>query len=172
MHPIHDVDVILLLALALAAKRRPAELVEIVSAIETLQGAIPAEVKLADALARLGNHGLVGEVAGCFTLTPAAQAMLVGLSKKAVMAERIIVVKEQLADYLPAGEFAPITITQEQFGAAILAHRAVAKTGGTGENLLLPKSAGTERNYQRPRQWRRGPTAGGQKTARSSGRKS
>lgn len=172
MHPIHDVDVILLLAMALASKRRPAELVEIVSAVDMMQGAIPAELKLADAFSRLASHGLVSEVAGCFTLTPAAQAIMAGQSKKADTAERIFVIKEKLTDYLPAGEFAPILIALEQLEVAILAHRAAVKAGGTGKNLLMPKSPATERNYQRPRQWRRGPAAGGQKTARKSGRKS
>ena len=36
MHPVHDVDSLLILATALSSKRRPAELVEIVSAADLL----------------------------------------------------------------------------------------------------------------------------------------
>ena len=38
MHPIHDVDALLLLAIGLASKRRPAEPLEIVAAIDLIQG--------------------------------------------------------------------------------------------------------------------------------------
>ena len=37
MSPIHDVDVLLLLAVSLAAKRRPAEPVDIIAAIDLIQ---------------------------------------------------------------------------------------------------------------------------------------
>jgi hypothetical protein len=53
MYPVHDVDAILLLSLSVAAKRRPAELVEIITAIEMMELAIPSETKLSDAFARL-----------------------------------------------------------------------------------------------------------------------
>ena len=43
MHPIHDHDPLFLLAVGLAAKRRPAELVEIVAAIDFLQIKAPLE---------------------------------------------------------------------------------------------------------------------------------
>lgn len=171
MHPIHDVDVILLLAMALASKRRPAELVEIIAAIDMMQGAIPAELKLADAFARLASHGLISAVAACFTLTPAAQTIMAGQRKKADTAERIFVIKEKLTDYLPADEFPAIALTPEQLTAAIAAHRAAVKAGGAGKNLLMPKSPASERDYQRPRQWRRGPQKTGQKPARKTGRK-
>ena len=57
MHPVHDHDPLLLLATALASKRRPAEPVEVVAAIELMQVAIPPEGKLLEAIARLGAVG-------------------------------------------------------------------------------------------------------------------
>ena len=57
MYPIHDHDPLVLLATALAAKRRPAELLEIMAAIDLIQGNIPNEAKLSEAFARLGQSG-------------------------------------------------------------------------------------------------------------------
>ena len=45
----------------LAAKRRPAELLEIMAAIDLIQGNIPNEEKLSEAFARLGQSGLLVE---------------------------------------------------------------------------------------------------------------
>ena len=56
--------ILLLLAIGLASKRRPAEPLEIVAAIDLIQGNIPAEAKLSEAIARLAVHGLIGEVDG------------------------------------------------------------------------------------------------------------
>ena len=59
MHPIHDHDPLLFLAVALAAKRRPAELVDVVAAIDLLQIAIPGEQRFIDSFARLAEAGLL-----------------------------------------------------------------------------------------------------------------
>ena len=59
MHTIHDVDVLLLLASALAAKRRPADLAGIMAALDLVQKNIPAAPKLGEAFARLGSYGLL-----------------------------------------------------------------------------------------------------------------
>lgn len=171
MHPIHDVDVILLLAMALASKRRPAAIGEIMAAIDMMQGAIPTETKLAEAFSRLTAHGLIGAAAGGFTLTPVAQTLMAGQPRKINAIERILVIKEKLAAHPPVDECAacaPLPLTPEQLGAAIQAHRATTKN--PGKNLLMPKPPAA-RDYQRPRSWRRGPAAG-PKTARKAGRKS
>ena len=46
MHPILDSDALVLLATTLSAKRRPAELVEIIAAAELIVGSLPGEAKL------------------------------------------------------------------------------------------------------------------------------
>ena len=73
MYPIHDHDPLVLLATALAAKRRPAALLEIMAAIDLIQGNIPNEAKLSEAFARLGQSGLLVERDDGVALTPAAE---------------------------------------------------------------------------------------------------
>jgi hypothetical protein len=119
MQLIHDVDPPLLLALALASKRRPAELAEIVAAFELVSNAVPSEFKLSDAFFRLSTLGLIGAVEGGYVLTPAAEKVMAGGSKKADKTARAKQVKEQLADYVPEGESAAIALTPEEVGAAM-----------------------------------------------------
>jgi len=158
MHPVHDVDALLLLALALSSKRRPAELAEIMAAADLIQGAIPSETKLGEAFHRLSTHGLIGEVDGRFTLTPDAQKIMVGQPRKAETAERIFNVREKLSAYEPAGKHAPIVLTEEQLAQAILAHRNAGQDAG--KNMLVPKpkpktADDDKRPDKRPGQWRR-----------------
>ncbi|WP_153131661.1 hypothetical protein [Dechloromonas hortensis] len=152
MHPVHDVDALLLLAMMLSAKRRPAELVEVVAAADLIQGNVPAEQKLVEAFERLGVHGLLAEADGGYTLTPAAQEIVATKSRKADMSERVFTIKDKLSVYEAKGESAPVSLTLEQVTAAILAHRATEKT--TVKNLLVAKpkpEGGTSRPGQRQR---------------------
>lgn len=140
MQPVHDVDVITLLAILLAAKRRPAELVEIVAAAEFIQGAqgtLPSVVKLKAAFARLAGNGLIAAADGGYTLTPAAQKAIAGGRRNATTSERLFAIKEKLGAYTPAGEHAAIDVSEAQLNGAIAAHKA-ADTGA-GRNLLMPK---------------------------------
>ncbi len=137
MHPVHDTDVVLLMATALAAKRRPAELVENIAATDLLAGAIPSEGKLADAFQRLSACGLICAVGDAYTLSPEAQKIMSGTRRKADTQERIVNIKEKLAAFAAQGESAAITFSAAQLGAAILAHRTAVKA--PGKNLLLPK---------------------------------
>lgn len=140
MQPIHDVDVITLLAILLASKRRPAELVEIIAAadfIQGVQGTLPSVVKLKAAFTRLAGNGLIAAVADGYALTPAAQKILAGGRRNATTSERLFAIKEKLGAYTPAGEHAAIEISDAQLNGAIAAHRA-ADTGA-GKNLLMPK---------------------------------
>lgn len=155
MYTIHDVDAPLLLALMLAAKRRPAELVEIMAATDLLQGAIPSVLKLSEAFARLGACGLISEVEGRFTLTADAQQIVADQPKKAETAERIFGIKEKLAAYKPQGEHEPVDVTPEQLNAAILAHRAAG--AAVVKNLLVPKPKPEDSNKKRPGQRQRKP---------------
>ena len=152
MTPIHDVDVLLLLATALSSKRRPAALVEIMAAIDLLQGNIPAEAKLSEAVARLAVSGLLVELHGGIALTPAAQKIVEGLPGKADWAERLFIIRDRLADYRIGGEHEAILLGPEQLREAMLAHRAAA--AGAGRNLLVPKpkpAADIKRPGQRQR---------------------
>lgn len=156
MHPIHDVDVLLLTATALAAKRRPAELVEIMAAAHLIHGSIPLDVDLAAAFLRLSTQGLLAEDAGCYALTADAAAFMAGVRhrRKAEPEERLLAIKQALADYAPrGGGGAAITLTTEQIGAAIQAHRTFLK--GPGRNMLVPKPKPALDKPKRTGQWRR-----------------
>lgn len=162
MHPIHDVDVILLLATTLASKRRPAELAEIMAATDLIQEAIPSESKLGEAFGRLTAQGLLSAVDGRFTLTPDAQQVMAGQRRKADTAERIFAVKEKLAAYHPAHEHAPVQPTTEELRAAVLAYRAAAKVAGG--NQLVPKPKVPADDPKRASQWRKAGAARRRKT--------
>lgn len=149
MYPVHDVDAILLLALSLASKRRPAELVEIIAAADLTHGAIPPEAKLSDAFARLSAYGLIVEVDGGYTLALDAQQMMASQRKKDDTEKRIFRLKENLADYHLKGEHTTILVTEEQLGAAVLAHQVSKK--GSGRSLLVPKPKPAE-DKKRPGQ--------------------
>lgn len=153
MHPIHDVDVILLLATTLASKRRPAALDEIMAAADLIQDAIPSAPKLGEAFGRLTAQGLLSAVEGRFTLSAEAQQIMSGQRRKADTAERIFVVKERLAAYQPTGEHQPVKPTPEQLQAALLAYRAAAKV--TPGNQLVPKPKTPADEPGRAGQWRK-----------------
>lgn len=150
MYPVHDVDALLLLAMALASKRRPAELAEIIAAADMIQGSIPSDLKLEEAFYRLSMHGLISEAEGGFTLTPDAQKIMTGQPRKDDAQKRILGIKENLSAYNPQSEHSPILVTAEQLSAAVLAHRASEKT--TGKNMLVPKPKPAETNNKRPGQ--------------------
>ncbi len=152
MYPVHDVDAILLLALSLASKRRPAELVEIIAAADMTQGAIPSEAKLSDSFYRLSAYGLICEQDGGYTLSADAQQMMAGQRKKADTPERVYGIKECLADYHLQGEHTAIQVTEEQLGAAILAHQATKRS--TGKNMLAPRPKPPEDERKRPGQYK------------------
>lgn len=159
MHPIRDIDVLLLLALALAAKRRPAELGEIVAAIEIVHGVIPADVQLVDAFSRLVGHGLICAQDGGFALTAQAQKIMAKPPRTADTARRIAGIKEQLASYDATGEQASIELSAKDVCAAILAHRDATQRASknAGKNLLAPKPQTTVGDPPRPGQRRRKP---------------
>lgn len=155
MHPIHDVDAILLLATALSSKRRPAEPVEIMAAIDLINGNIPAEAKLAEAIARLATHGLLCGSAEGLALTPAAQEIIEKLPRKAENEERLFSIRDQLSMYNAKAESAAIEIGVDALRAAMLAHRAAAAS--TARNLLVPKPKPEDKSLQRPGQRQRKP---------------
>lgn len=155
MHPIHDVDALLLLATALSAKRRPAEPVEIMAAIDLINGNIPAEAKLAEAIARLAIHGLLCGSADGLALTPAGQAIIEKLPRKAENEERLFSIRDQLSMYNAKVESPAIDVTTDALRAAMLTHRAAAAS--TAKNLLVPKPKPEDKSQSRPGQRQRKP---------------
>jgi hypothetical protein len=158
MHPIHDVDVSLLLATALSSKRRPADLAEILAAADLIQGAIPSPLKLGEAFSRLSSQGLIAEVEGRFTLTPDGQKIMAGQRRKADTPERSFAIREKLSGYEVTGQPAPILLTADQLAAAIAAHQAAQKAAG----IKRPEPKAPEAG-KRTGQWRRPTTARGRK---------
>ena len=157
MQHIRDYDPLLLLATAMAAKRRPAELVEVIAAIDLIQGSVPGEEKLLETISRLGQLGLLLEADGGLALTPAAQGLVEALPAKADYAERLFDLRARLAAYVPPGEAAPIQLDAAVVHAAILEQRAAAKVGG--KNLLMPKPPAEKTSQARPGQRQRKPLA-------------
>lgn len=156
MHPIHDVDTLLLLAVTIAAKRRPAELADIIAAIDLSQDSIPSATKLTQAFARLADHGLLSAVDDGFTLTPAALDVVARLPKKADADERLFIIRERLGAYQSAPPQTTITLTEAQLDAAIAAYRASAH--GSAGNQLMPRPK-PEYAPKRPGAWRDKPSA-------------
>lgn len=156
MHPIHDFDVLLLLATAMSSKRRPAELVEIIAAAELIQEGLPAEPKVIEAFSRLAINGLIIEIEGSFALTPDAQKLVERLPKKADTAERIFIVRDKLSEYNAKAVHAPILVTEEQIKAAVAAHKLAGES--KVKNLLVPKPKPIEQ-APRPGQRQRKPFA-------------
>lgn len=137
MYPVHDVDAILLLSLSLAAKRKPAGLVEIIAAADLAQGAIPSEVKLSDAFARLSAYGLIVEIDGGYTLSADAQQMMASQRKNDDHAKKMYRLKEHLADYHLKGEHKTILVHPDLLLAAIQEYK---KDKTPGKHMLMPNT--------------------------------
>lgn len=155
MHPIHDHDPLMFLAVALAAKRRPAELVDVVAAIDLLQIAIPGEQRFIDSFARLAEAGLLLGRDDGLALTPAGLALFEALPKLSDGEERVFSVKQALATYTPGIAELLSAIEPAAVTAAIAAHRTAA--AGPAKNLLVPKPKPAETSKSRPGQRQRKP---------------
>lgn len=154
MHPVHDFDPLLILATALASKRRPAGLHEIMAAADLIQSSIPSVEKMAEAFERLSRHGLICAAEGGLLLTEDAQEIVIPPGKKVENDERLYVIKEKLAAYKVKGEFPPVMLTLDELAAAIREHKASGE--GAGKNLLVPKPK-PDAEKKRPGQRQRKP---------------
>lgn len=154
MRPVHDVDVIILMATTLASKRRPADLAEIVAAADLLQGSIPFIEKLGEAIQRLSGAGLIAATEEGFTLTSLGRDLMARQPRKAATEELIAAVRGELAAHAPTQQSAAIDLTQEQLAKAIQTHKAARKT--PGKNLLMPKPK-PDRHFKAEGRWRRVP---------------
>jgi hypothetical protein len=155
MYPIHDTDALLLLATTLAAKRRPATLVEIVSAGELITGTLPAAPKFAESFASLSRNGLLAAQGDGFVLTAAAEQLMAGQPKKGSSDQRLFHLREDLSAFAVRGEHPAVAVTSAALERALVEHNASA--AGTGKNLLVPKPAAPESKAARPGQRQRKP---------------
>jgi hypothetical protein len=155
MQPVNDVDALLLLATALCAKRRPADLVGIVAAVDLIQGNIPNEAKLLESLQRLTAHRVIEASAAGFALSAAAQQLVEGQPKNAEANERVFIVREKLSAFATSPTQDVLALTEPEITAAIRAHRAAGQ--GTAKNLLMPKPKPAETSKSRPGQRQRKP---------------
>lgn len=137
MHPIHDIDALLLLAVGLASKRRAAELAEVVAAAELIRGTIPPAAKLAEAFGRLSEQGLLSETENRFALTAPAQTVVTGLPKKGDADERLFALKQKLYAYDAASGHPAVDVSEAQVEAAIEAHKASGRSAG--QNMFMPR---------------------------------
>jgi hypothetical protein len=157
MYPIHEFDALLMLATALAGKRRAAPLSEIMAAADLLQ-CIPRDSPLTEAFNRLARFGLIREAEGVFALTADGEKIVAGSPAKADTEQRLAAINENLLAYKLTGEHpgehAPIVITSTQYKAAIAAHRASGK--GAGKNLAMPK-VDADRYFKVEGHWRKAP---------------
>lgn len=152
MHPVHDIDVLVLLATTLASKRRPAGLVDIVAAADLLQGYVPFADKLRDAVQRLSAAGLIVGSEDGFSLTPVAQQLMATQPRKAGTEDLMLAVQESLGAYRPQEQSPSILLTEEQVGAAVRTHKASRKA--PGKNLFMPKPK-ADRHFKVEGRWRR-----------------
>lgn len=139
MHPVFDLDPLLLLAIALAAKRKPADLAGIVAALNLVQeagGKFPPAGKLVEAMQRLSVHGLIDEAGGAYALSAEAQKIVAGLPRKGEAALRVFSCKDQLAHYNARERRAPVPVDEAQLTAAIAAHKSLLGDGK--RSLMVP----------------------------------
>lgn len=124
MHPIHDADVLLLLAITIASKRKPAMLDEVVVALGMIQPRLPGETKILDAFGRLSSHGLILARDEGFTLSNDAEKTMASLPKKGDTAERVHNLKEKLSAYAASATHVAVQPSAADLDAAIIAWRA------------------------------------------------
>ncbi len=124
--------------MSLAAKRRPAELIEIVSAFDLVSGDIPLPARFAEAFHRLSQFGLVIEQDDGYMLSPYALNIVSGQKKNATNEARILAIKQSLAECRVKKEHVLIELTLEQIAPAVRAHRA-SKSEAVKNISLKPK---------------------------------
>ena len=131
------VDALLLLATALAAKRRPAAPGEIVAGLDLIEPELPAVAELSAGFARLGESGLLLADDGRLALSAAAERLIEKLPRKGEAADRLPALQTMLAAYRPAAPGSAVVIGVDELRAAMLAQRAAVASGA--KNLLVPK---------------------------------
>ena len=137
MHPVHEIDAVLILSLSIVAKRRPADLVEIVTATSLTQDTLPAAPLLSGAFARLSACGLVVGIDDSYTLSADAQEMLASQRKNDDNDKKLSRLMEHLARYKCKGEHPALPVSPEQLLVAINEVRTTRNS--PGKSLLTSK---------------------------------
>ena len=150
MYPVHDVDALLLIATTLSSKRRPAELVEIIAAMELLQVAMPTAARLVESLEHLGRHGMISMREDGYALTENAEAVMAEQPKRGTSEEKIFRVRDDLSAFNTKADHLPVVVSEAAIDAALLAHKLAGE--GKQKNLLVPKPKVTEGEKQKPGQ--------------------
>lgn len=148
MPPFEDLDALMLLAMMLAAKRRPAALTEVIAALDLLEGGLPPQVQIGKSFARLSEAGLLREQEGGFALNAAAESLLTGLKKKSDTMARIKVLRERLANHTQEVPATPIALTPKELGDAVLAFRTAEKS--SKHTLLAERPQPAEAERRKP----------------------
>lgn len=148
MPPFEDLDALMLLAMMLAAKRRPAALTEVIAALDLLEGGLPPQVQIGKSFARLSEAGLLREQEGGFALNAAAESLLTGLKKKSDTMARIKVLRERLANHTQEVPATPIALTPKALGDAVLAFRTAEKS--SKHTLLAERPQPAEADKRKP----------------------
>jgi hypothetical protein len=149
MRPDHDFDAVFLLAMTLAAKRRPADLLGIVAAFDLVRGEIPLAARFTEAFYRLSQFGLLCEQDGGYALMPYALNIVSGHKKSATNEARILAIKQSLAECRVKKEHTLIQLKLEQIAEAVRTHRA-SKDDAIRNLILKPKSeAGVDKRPAR-----------------------
>lgn len=151
MPPFEDLDALMLLAMMLAAKRRPAALNEVIAALDLLEGGLPPQVQIGKSFARLSEAGLLQEQEGGFALNAAAESLLTGLKKKSDTMARIKVLRERLANHTQEVPATPIALTPKALGDAVLAFRTAEKSSKHTLLAERPRPAETDKRKPAPR---------------------
>ena len=146
-----DIEAGVLMAVTLAAKRRPAPLQEVVAAADLVLGMVPYADKLAAAVERLSGRGLIAATEEGFVLTPAGHDMMARQPRKARQEELLAALKDELAAWRRRAAATAILLDAVQLGTAIRAHQATRKAG---RGLLMPKPEVT-RHFKVDGHWRR-----------------
>ncbi|KAF7598253.1 MAG: hypothetical protein CGU28_13035 [Candidatus Dactylopiibacterium carminicum] len=124
MHPVHDADALLLLALVLASKRHPATLEETIIALHSVRPELPGGVRLREAFARLSAHGLIQPNEAGYTLTAAAETLLSQVPVRGELDNRLFEIKRALIDLEPVAGIEPIRLESQRVTEAVQAFRA------------------------------------------------
>lgn len=152
MHTQHELDAVILTAIMLSSKRRPAQLVDVVAAADLIQGFVPFPEKLGAAIERLSALGLVAAADGGLTLTEAARELLAKLPVKIGPQDLAAAVADVLREWRPRAGHAPLLPDPQELGAAVRAYKATRKA--PGKNLLMPKPQ-VVRHFKVEGRWRR-----------------
>jgi len=137
MHAVHDVDALILLAIAISSKRRPAQLAEIIAANDLIHGSVSLKSELTAAFKNLSSRGLIAQVDDGYTLTPVGLTIMSAGRKKADNEERLHGLKAAISAYNLKSDHPVIQLTDEQMAAAMHVHEA-AKALAV-KNMLVPK---------------------------------